>query len=178
MSDAFDFGKVIALLYEEVLRPVSCAKELVHCEESGRLLLPIEVCTDAQSVWDALKASELKTPSEASLIMPLSGIKEALLSFTLKKLHWVNTHDMVADGLGKGVISREKLLELFNTGEWKLQHPFKTWTETQHRPIPSSESIVREAASLFKLDLSMSRKLHEAFKSYCTMPQLFQLRNL
>ena len=96
------------------------------------------------SVFDALKADELNNPTEVSLIMMLSAIKEALLAHTLSKLHWCDTRDMASDGLNKGAVSRAGLLAIANEGVWTLLHASKSHSEHRYEPIQSVKAMIQE----------------------------------
>ena len=52
--------------------------------------------------------------------MLLLQIKEQLSSGSLRKLWWVSTTDMAADGLNKGGVSRSGIMKLCMTGTWSL----------------------------------------------------------
>ena len=138
LADAVDFGKLMAMTLSEVLRPFPNAPDLTPLEEQGKFLVPLEACVDARSVYDSLKMDELKAPTEVSLIMMLSALKEALLSHGLHKLWWISTQDMVADGLNKGACSREALIALGTTGQWKLMHACLEHTEHRYIPVVSA----------------------------------------
>ena len=138
LADAVDFGKLMAMTLSEVLRPFPNARDLTALEEQGQSLVPLEACVDARSVYDSLKMDELKAPTEVSLIMMLSALKEALLSHGLHKLWWISTQDMVADGLNKGACSREALIALGTTGQWKLMHACLEHTEHRYIPVVSA----------------------------------------
>ena len=141
-SDAYEFAKLIAMTLAECIRPYPSIQSLVALEENGDFPVPIHLIVDARSVFDALKASEIKAPSEISLIMFLCQLKEALLCHALSRLWWCDTHDMVADGLNKGAVSRQALLDLVNTGSWNLNKPAVSHTESRYIPIASQQSLV------------------------------------
>lgn len=141
-SDAYEFAKLIAMTVSECIQPQPSVRALVALEENGKFPIPINLVVDAKSVFDALKAAEIKPPSEISLIMFLCQLKEALLCHALSKLWWVHTEDMIADGLNKGIISRKGLLELVNSGEWKVLKSAISFSETRHIPIASQKTLV------------------------------------
>lgn len=143
-ADAYEFGKLVAMTVTECIMPIMNAIELTTMEETGTFPVPLEVSIDARSVFDSLKADELKNPTQVSLIMLLSAMKEALLCHTLKRLHWIDTKDMAADGLNKGACSRQGLLDIANKGIWELNYPFMTHEEVQYRPIESVKAMVAE----------------------------------
>ena len=135
LVDSIDFAKQLAMLMAEIVLPETTARGIVQLEENGQLPLSIVAVIDAQSVFDALRVSELRTPSEGSLMLMMCGIKEMLRSGSLRRLFWVDTTDMVADGLGKGTVSRQALMQLGETGEWWLQYAAKGHTEQKFTPI-------------------------------------------
>ena len=144
-SDTLEFARLLALTMTEILNQAPSASQLTAWEEKGMLTLPIHGVIDARSVFDALAADEIRPPSEISLIMMLCGIKEMLRTGVMRRMWWVDTRDMVADGLNKGACSREGLLQLGETGVWKVNHTPVGFTEPVHQPIRSTlESITAE----------------------------------
>ena len=146
-SDAYEFAKLVAMTLAEVIAPCPSAKLLTTMEESGTLPVCVHLIIDALSVYDSLASEEIHLPTESSLVMMLHQLKEALLTHTLRCLHWCDTKDMVSDGLNKGACSREALLSLGNTGYWHLVHQIKSFCETRHVPIPSIKAVISEIDS-------------------------------
>ena len=144
-SDAYEFAKLIALTLAELVQPCPQASMLTSMEENGSLPIAVHLIIDARSVFDSLRAEEIRPPTEISLVMMLCQLKEAMLTHTLKGLHWVDTHDMLADGLNKGACSRESLVKFGQTGEWNLLHKPISFSETRHVPILSVRAAVTEA---------------------------------
>lgn len=138
LSDAIDIGRLIALTFSELLRPYPQASVLVKLEEQGSFVIALHAVVDAKSVFDAIAAPEIKTPTEVSLVMQLCAVKEALTSRSLSKLWWCSTGDMIADGLNKGAVSRQKLIEFASTGVWRLEKAAIGHSERVHLPIQSS----------------------------------------
>jgi hypothetical protein len=147
-SDAYEFAKLIAMTVAECVKPYPSIKTLVELEETGGFPVPINLTVDARSVFDALRAAEIKAPSEISLIMFLCQLKEAMLCHALSKLWWCDTHDMVADGLNKGAVSRQALLDLVNHGRWTLTKPAIGYTESRYIPIASQKTLVADPTDL------------------------------
>ena len=117
------------MAFTEIQIPNLSASKLSHLEESGKLAVSIEGVIDAKSVFDSLTVTDIKVPSEASLIMILLSIKESLLSHTLKTLWWVDTVDMLSDGLNKGAVSRIALLKASLDGFWLVTKPAVSFSE-------------------------------------------------
>ena len=147
LSDTYEFAKLIAMTVCECISPHPYATTLTHMEENGSFSIPVECVVDARSVFDALKADDIRPPSEPPLVMFLCQLKEALLAHGLKRLWWVDTRDMVADGLNKGSVSRVALLHLCNTGIWKLEHAAIGWSESRHIPIQSVQEMLIDEGS-------------------------------
>ena len=81
------------------------------------------MCIDARSVYDSLVSAMIKTPSEASLLGHLLWLREFLSKAIISNLLWVDTRDMVADGLTKGAVARNLLLAV-TQGIYELKHEF------------------------------------------------------
>jgi len=141
MSDAIETGKLISMCLSELMVQMPLARQLIEHEEAGTLPMPMECAIDARSVYDSLIQDEIRPPTENSLVMMLCQIKELMLTHSLRKIWWIDTRDMIADGLNKGACSREGLLALSNNGTWSLQHEARGFAETRHVPIAPSERL-------------------------------------
>ena len=53
----------------------------------------------------------------------LGQMREHMSTTRIKKLWWIDTRDMIADGLNKGAVSRKALLLSLTKGLWHLEHP-------------------------------------------------------
>ena len=74
--------------------------------EAGSLEPPIDLFVDAKSVTDAVSATDVCTPQEASLKLHLITIRDRLSRGILRSVSWCDTRDMVADALTKGSVER------------------------------------------------------------------------
>ena len=88
--------------------------------EKGSLHFPLEVSIDAKAVHDAITSPEYNMPAEATLVNHLHSIREAVRDGRVSRLWWIDTRDMVADGLNKGGLPREPILNMCERGVWKL----------------------------------------------------------
>ena len=141
LIDATEMANLIAFAIAEISSPRPLqASDLVRFEETGTLPVHIEAVVDAKSVYDTLRTDETKLPTETSLIMPLLQLKEMLRCFTIRTLWWVDTRDMVADGLNKGMVSRVALIKLAATGLWTLEYQCLKHNEKIHVPITSGKT--------------------------------------
>jgi hypothetical protein len=138
LADGIETGKLITMALTEIMTPVLTARQLDEKERTGQLIVPIEAMLDARSVYESLAANETRTPAESTLISILFQIKESLLSHTVRRLWWIDTRDMVSDGLNKGVIGRQALLKLGTTGIWITVHETMMHYEKTHVKIPGN----------------------------------------
>ena len=129
LVDGFETGKLLAFTMAELLQAGHTIASLRTLEEKGEFPTPIEAVIDCRSIYDALVPSDTKVPTEGSLVMILLQIKEALVTGVLKALWWVDTADMLSDGLNKGLVARTALLSTSSTGLWKLNFPAVKHTE-------------------------------------------------
>ena len=118
----------MSLLYE-VNCGVTESAEKLRGIRTGELKtgIPVQMITDSRSLYDALSAEHVKQPSEKNLHMHLLWIRELLDRHIISKLIWVDTRDMVADGLTKGCISRSAIIDLLSNARWKPENPIASW---------------------------------------------------
>ena len=67
---------------------------------------PLDTCVDAKAIYDAIAASDACELAGCSLKLHLISAKDRMTHGLIKKLYWVDTRDMLADGLAKGGIDR------------------------------------------------------------------------
>ncbi len=77
----------------------------------------------------AVEAKETKTPAEASLLTSVQSVRELLDLKRLRALHWIDTRDMLADGLTKGAVPRDAIIQLLEHCSWKQvgDNPYSLW---------------------------------------------------
>ena len=138
LIDSLEIGRVIVYTVSELLMPRATPSQLAKAGDFGKLPVALEACVDAKSVFDALKASETKIPSESSLILVLLQVKEFLRHHVLRTLFWIATQDMGSDGLNKGAVSRAALLSIPLLGEWIFLHACEKHQELLHEASTSS----------------------------------------
>ena len=143
LADSYEVGRVINLTLAAIWLPSSTVRSLLRSEESGSLPTWVEAVIDCRSILDSLSMDELRQPSESSLIMVMTVLKEAMKSFNLRRLWWVATSDMVSDGLNKGAVPRTALLKLASSGRWDLELPVMVFQENRHVPIVNAEDFIR-----------------------------------
>ena len=75
----------------------------------------------AKSVYESLKAKIFKPPVENSLFGHVLWLREMHIKGLIQDIVWTDTRDMYADGLTKGIIKRDALLEIMH-GTLRLRH--------------------------------------------------------
>ena len=87
---------------------------------------------DALSVYAAVTATFIKVPAEKSLLSHVQYVRERLDRRVLQYLFWLDTRDMIADGLTKGTVDRGQLHQLME-GLLNISKPCKQWCHTGRR---------------------------------------------
>ena len=146
MCDSIEVAKVVLQAVLEImspkpLTPIAVVKALDNPQERE---INIQICTDCRSLFDTLSLEDIKAPSENALVMLLLSVKEGLQTGLISKFYWINTLDMLADGLNKGVVARAALLLASKSGSWTLKHASKVFFEKQLRKIVSAEEEIQE----------------------------------
>ena len=86
----------------------------------------LALCVDAKSVFAAVTATFVKQPAERSLLCHVQYLRELLDKRILHYLFSLETRDMSADGLTKGVVSRDLLHEAM-AGTMSFRHAWQQW---------------------------------------------------
>ena len=117
---------MLALTLHEIERGCNGAGEARRLREEGGLAFSIWVCIDAMSVLAAVSAEAVRAPTEKSLMGHVLWLRELADRGVLKGIAWVDTRDMLSDGLTKGSVARD-LIDAALTGTWAIQHTPKEW---------------------------------------------------
>ena len=125
LVDAYESAKLILMCMTELLLGPMSAAQLVHVGETGGWPIPLHLHTDAFSMFSELinYTRDIKTPMEEPLLIILLLLREGMGSGRIRRLSWIDTRDMVADGLTKGSCSRAGLLAIAELSEWIWKHP-------------------------------------------------------
>ena len=92
------------------------------------------VLIDAKSVYESLKATTFKPPVENSLSGHVLWLREMHTKGLVEDIVWVDTRDMYADGLTKGVIKRDALRELMS-GTLRIRHNVAVCTRRARKKL-------------------------------------------
>ena len=81
----------------EVAHGKKSAAEVHECINAGNTPLGLHLVGDAQAVFDAVTASDIKIPNERSLLYAVRAVRDRLEAGGIKRLHRCDTRDMLAD---------------------------------------------------------------------------------
>ena len=126
--DATDFLMVLGSVFYEVVNGVApSARELLKLREGDHSPLPLQVYTDGMSLLTALENVVAKIPTEASTLHHVQWLQELTRTRVLDAAVWVDTRDMIADGMTKGAVPRSVIRETQETGCWQLAHDWRRY---------------------------------------------------
>jgi hypothetical protein len=124
--DAVDTGlKINGAIHEQQIGVVS-PSEMANLKENGGFVTPVMLFLDAKSVCDAIE-SDNDNSADKSMIFHVKALRHMFMTGQLTSSTWLDTRDMLADGLTKGKIDRHALMKALNTGKWIVEHPSMTW---------------------------------------------------
>jgi hypothetical protein len=127
--DMIDTAVLLTSFMDEVrYGPQSGETQKQKREEGGSFAMTIDAFTDSHSIYSYMKALHLKFPADKGTFFHLAYMREALASGLLRSLTWLDTRDMVVDGLTKGMLDRSALHRLM-AGVWQLQHACETHSD-------------------------------------------------
>ena len=113
---------------------------MVDMLEAGMLYPPLDLSVDARAVYDAVAATDTCEPAESSLKLHLLSVRNRMETRVIRKFHWVDARDMLADGLTKGGIDRELLHNVSNNCHFKCKHEALTHSKS---PSPAASSATK-----------------------------------
>ena len=111
------------MFYEFKYGSCRSATELSKMQEDGLLEPAIQIATDARAVFDAIAATDSCEPAESSLKLHLLSIRDRITRQVVQSCYWVDTRDMLPDGLTKGSVDRAALRAVAETGAWRPAYP-------------------------------------------------------
>ena len=138
--DAADFLMVLgSVFYEIVHGVVPSARDLVKLREGDHSPLPMQVCTDGMSLLTALENIVAKIPTEASTLHHVQWLQELTRTRVLDAAFWVDTRDMIADGMTKGSVARNIIRDAQETGQWRLEHDWRRYPADERTKTKAAE---------------------------------------
>eukprot|EP00439_Symbiodinium_sp_Y106_P049299 s2398_g6.t1 len=120
--------------FEELKTGVLTSQQARTLREQGGFAMSSELHVDAMNLYQALTAQYPKPPAEKTLFTHIAWLRDLLSLGIPRTAVWVDTRDMYADGLTKGKISRDALLELMQ-GKYAIRYPSKRFSPlSKHAP--------------------------------------------
>jgi hypothetical protein len=124
--DTIDKGFLLMQTLDEMQTGRISANEALARRENGGWAIPAALYLDALSVYTAVTATFVKTPADNGVLVHCLYVRELLDHDVLKAIVWLDTRDMVADGLTKGAVERQAIHELMD-GKITINHEAKLW---------------------------------------------------
>jgi hypothetical protein len=119
--DTLDVAIMVQYVLEEVFCPMHSPPEIMQkVYEEARMRFPLELIIDAKAVFDSITVKDYNAPAESTLVNHLHSVREQLRDGRIGLLWWIDTRDMVADGMNKGGLPRDPILSLCENGQWML----------------------------------------------------------
>ena len=156
-GDAVDQGILVSHMLQEIETGPMSAEEARACRDSGGFV-KTGLHVEAKSVYAAVTASMVKIPADRSLFVHVAYLRELLDRNVVRAMVWLDTRDMMPDGLTKGTVARD-LLHTLMAGTMVVAHPAEAWVSKKpsqsvdgasgHAPtclITSAPKLIDDAA--------------------------------
>jgi hypothetical protein len=124
---------MLAQIFHEPTNGPCTSIKTRQLRETSRWDTTIIVAGDAKSLVAAVTARHVKQPSDKPLWIHVQHLRELLDRHTTPSLWWLDTRDMVADGLIIGAVDRKTLDEIMN-GLHTIQYPSEMWIAPDKPP--------------------------------------------
>ena len=167
-GDGADHMMMLAQIFHEIAHGPCTYMQARQLRETGRWDVHLVVAGDAKSVFAAVTARHVKQPSDKSLWIHVQYLRELLDRRAISSLWWLDTRDMVADGLTKGAVDRKALDEIMN-GLQTIQHPSEAWIAPDKPPgVQAMEQNSEDGNSAY-----LSRRQHAYISNRLTLSLCF-----
>ena len=124
--DTQDLGFLLAVILHEMLSGVASAAAARQLHETGGMIVPLVLYIDAMSVYAAVTATQIKIPADSSILCYLQYLRELIEHRVLHARVWVDTRDMLGDGMTKGAVER-KDIHVVMSGDVINTHAMRLW---------------------------------------------------
>ena len=118
--DAHGQALIVQHLLTEIMQGPASPSELARLQSAGQLKPPLHVCIDARSVYDAITAPRFSTPADRTMAIHVLAFREFVRDGLVHTLWWIDTVDMLADGMTKGAVDRRALIAISSDGRWQF----------------------------------------------------------
>ena len=101
---------------------------MVRAITTGSVPMKIEAITDSYSTFSYLAVAHLKLPAEKGTYYHLAYLREELTTSRVRSVNWIDTRDMITDGLAKGSVDRTMLASIMS-GSFELKYAVHEYQE-------------------------------------------------
>ena len=124
--DMVDIAVILRGFFHEVRCGTMDSRDLRDRLEHGDFEMPLELdaFTDSYSIFSYPRSQHLKMPADKSTFYHLAHLREVLDRHLVNRYIWIDTRDMVMDGMTKGLADR-LALQAFMKGSWKIEHKYE-----------------------------------------------------
>jgi len=103
MLDSAGLAIFLNTTWTEIFSPKLKPMEIAQRQDKGDLLLPMDLFVDARWVRDAIAADKIKVPADKTLYIHVLAGRDLLDRKLFERLIWIDTKDMLADEMTKGL---------------------------------------------------------------------------
>jgi hypothetical protein len=161
-------GQLIQTWMKELMNPRLSASELLALEDSS--LMAHDLGTDCADVYEVITSPTFPAPTNKSLVLYLSCLREAKLSKQVRSYFWMDTQDNITNGLTKvnkdGSLPIADLRESMRLSYWEPKRLYK-WNGISAMPnAPKHVPCIclnRKPETKTDLVSDVSRSVHVSF---------------
>ena len=113
-ADTAEVAILIRTALHEIEHGVTSTDTMRKLVTDGGFTMPAHLIIDAKSVQDAVTAAHVKPPAEKPLLLQVQWLREQLDRQVLTTIIWLDTRDMLADGMTKGSVDRKQIRAAMN----------------------------------------------------------------
>jgi len=126
----------------DIYRGPLAAEECAHVRDTASYFIDVVIATDNQGLYNAIAKEEPTPGSDGSMAFHVKAVREWLDRRNLSMPVWLDSRDMIADGLIKGRPSREDINAVPVSGEWHPQQECKMWCSS--RPRDAEQTLLAQ----------------------------------
>ena len=86
---------------EEIYGPAASTAELIHKQETGKFMFPVDIATDARTLHEVIISPMEPKPSDPGCLLWLKYLREMHQRKIMRRGVWTSTVDMLGAGLTK-----------------------------------------------------------------------------
>ena len=95
---------------------------MIDLLEGGSLYPLLDLCVDVRAAYDAVAATYVCEPAGSSLKLHFISVRDKMAHGLIRTIFWVDTRDMLADGLTQGGVDKTFLHNVSNACRYRCVH--------------------------------------------------------